>query len=213
MKTITRIFAMLAVISAVIFMDACKAEKGDVGPIGPIGPTGATGATGAAGVGTPGATGATGAAGAKGDTGAKGDKGDKGDTGATGATGATGNANVIQVTYGSKTHTGSDLEYIIPASITKATLDNSAYFVYVSNSGGNTYDLPGWFTGGVNSYRTYNYTPSNSVYVGRISGSGNDIFTKTRIVIIPANDLRNGRRAAVDYTDYEAVKKYYDLKD
>jgi hypothetical protein len=220
MKTITRLLGLACMMAMLIFLDACKAEKGDVGPIGPIGPIGATGANGA--IGTAGATGATGATGtagatgatgATGTTGAKGDKGDKGDTGATGATGATGNANVIQVTYGSKTHTGSDLEYIIPASITKATLDNSAYFVYVSNSGGNTYDLPGWFTGGVNSYRTYNYTPTNSVYVGRISGSGSDVFTKTRIVIIPANDLRNGRRAAVDYTDYEAVKKYYNLPD
>jgi hypothetical protein len=217
MKTTTRIFGMLLMAMAIIFMDACKAEKGDVGPIGPIGPTGAIGATGAVGAtgqnGATGTTGATGATGTTGATGAKGDKGDKGDTGATGATGATGNANVIQVTYGSKTHTGSDLEYIIPASITKATLDNSAYFVYVSNSGGNTYDLPGWFTGGVNSYRTYNYTPSNSVYVGRISGSGSDIFTKTRIVIIPANDLRNGRKAAVDYSDYNAVKAFYNLPD
>ena len=52
MKTITRIFAMLAVMSAVIFMDACKGEKGDVGPAGAAGvagPTGANGAVGAAG--------------------------------------------------------------------------------------------------------------------------------------------------------------------
>ena len=49
MKTITLIFAMLAVMSAVIFMDACKAEKGDVGPAGPAGPTGTTGATVATG--------------------------------------------------------------------------------------------------------------------------------------------------------------------
>jgi hypothetical protein len=187
MKTITRIFAMLAVMSAVIFMDACKAEKGEVGPIG--------------------ATGAVGAVGAVGATGAKGDKGD------TGATGATGNANVVQISYGSKTHTGLDLQYIIPASITKATLDNSAYFVYVSNSGNNTYYLPGWFTGGANSYRTYTYTATNSIFVSRVSGSGSDVFTTTRIIIIPANDLRTGRKATIDYNDYEEVKKYYGLKD
>ena len=57
MKTITRIFGMLAVISAVIFMDACKAEKGEIGPAGPAGPAGPTGTTGAAG-----ATGSTGTA-------------------------------------------------------------------------------------------------------------------------------------------------------
>lgn len=42
MKTIKRIFVMLAVISAVIFMDACKAEKGEVRSIGFIGATGRT---------------------------------------------------------------------------------------------------------------------------------------------------------------------------
>lgn len=57
MKTITRIFAMLAVMSAVIFMDACKAEKGEVGPAGPAGVAGPTGANGAIG-----ATGPTGTA-------------------------------------------------------------------------------------------------------------------------------------------------------
>ena len=52
MKTITRIFAMLAVTTALIFLNACKGEKGDVGPAGTIGiagPTGANGAVGAAG--------------------------------------------------------------------------------------------------------------------------------------------------------------------
>jgi Collagen triple helix repeat (20 copies) len=189
MKTITRIFAMLAVVAAVIFMDACKAEKGEVGPIG--------------------ATGAVGAAGAIGATGAKGDKGD------TGTTGATGNANVVQISYTSRTHTGSDLQYNLPTTITKAIFDNSAYFVYVSNTGGNTYALPGWFTGGSNSYRTYtaNSTTTQSIYIGRVAGTGSDVFTTTRILVIPANDLRTGRKAAVDYSDYEAVKKYYNLKD
>ena len=190
---------MLAVISAVIFMDACKAEKGDIGPIGPIG---STGVAGAAGVGTPGATGA------------KGDKGDKGDTGATGAVGAAGNANVTQISYASRTHTGTELLYNLPATITKAIFDNSAYFVYVSN-GSNTYALPGWFTGGTNSYRTYtaNTTGIQGVYINRVAGSGTDTFVTTRILVIPASDIRTGRRAAIDYTDYNAVKKYYNLPD
>jgi hypothetical protein len=49
MKTITRIFAMLAVMSAVIFMDACKGPAGDVGPAGVAGPIGATGVAGPTG--------------------------------------------------------------------------------------------------------------------------------------------------------------------
>jgi|GEM_PF-4327209 len=35
----------------------------------------------------------------------------------------------------------------------------------------------------------------------------------TKIVIVPANDLRNGRKAAVDYTNYNEVKAYYNLPD
>jgi hypothetical protein len=189
MKTITRLLGLFAVAAMFIFLDACKAEKGEVGPAGATGAVGATGATGA-----------------------KGDKGDKGDTGAVGATG---NANVIQVSYTSRTHTGSDLQYSLPTNITKAIFDNSAYFVYVSNTSGNTYALPGWCTGGSNSYRTYTAISSTiqSIYIGRVAGSGSDIFNTTRIVIVPANDLRTGRKAAVDYTDYEAVKAFYHLKD
>lgn len=53
MNTIKRIFGMLAVMSAVIFMDACKAEKGEVGPAGPAGIAGPTGANGAVGANGP----------------------------------------------------------------------------------------------------------------------------------------------------------------
>lgn len=60
MKTITKILAMLAIVSAMIFMDACKGEKGDVGPAGTTGATGTAGATGATGA--TGQTGATGTA-------------------------------------------------------------------------------------------------------------------------------------------------------
>jgi hypothetical protein len=180
MKTITRIFGMLLMAVAVIFMDACKAEKGEVGPAGPAGPTGPMGATGA-----------------------------------TGSIGATGNANVIQVSYTTRTHTGTELLYNLPASITKAIFDNSAFYVYVSNVNGNTYALPGWFTGGTNSYRTYTAvsTSIQGIYINRVAGSGNDVFDKTKILVIPASDLRNGRKAPVDYSDYNAVKAYYDLKD
>ncbi len=189
MKTITRLLGLASIVAMFIFLDACKGAAGDVGPIGVTGAVGAVGATGT-----------------------KGDKGDKGDTGATGATG---NANVIQISYTSKTHTGLDLQYALPTTITKAIFDNSAYFVYVSNTSGNTYALPGWFTGGANSYRTYTAvsTTTQSIYVGRVAGTGSDVFNTTRILVIPASDLRTGRKAAVDYTDYEAVKKYYNLKD
>jgi hypothetical protein len=194
MKTITRILGFFAVVAMLIFLDACKAEKGEIGPIG-----------------------ATGAVGAVGATGAKGDKGDKGDTGATGATG---NANVIQISYTSRTHVGVDLQYVLPAAITKDIIDKSIVSVYVLASNGNWYVLPGGTVGATYLYRLYLFGPAtgtSSAYVGRTNtttaGSGSDIFTTTRILFIPASTLLNGRKAAVDLSDYEAVKKYYNLRD
>lgn len=188
MKTTIK-FLGTAIIMALILFTSCKGPQGDIGPAG------AAGATGAAG--------------------SQGPKGDKGDTGATGAAGQNGNANVIQISYTTRTHTGIDLQYNLPASITKAIFDNSSYFVYISNTSGNAYSLPGWFTGGANSYRTYTAvsTGTQSIYIGRVAGSGNDVFDKTRIIIIPANDLRTGRKTNLDYSDYEAVKAFYHLKD
>ena len=222
MKTITRILGVALMVAMFIFLDACKAEKGDIGPIGPIGPTGANGANGVIGAtGAIGATGTTGATGATGTTGAKGDKGDKGDTGATGATGVTGNANVIQVTYGSKTYINSNLQYILPAAITKDIVEKSIVSAYVQTSAGGTslwYNIPGATTGAIYTYRLYSETFTtglNNMFIGRVNvaTTGNDTFTTTRILFIPASTLLNGRRAAVDLSDYEAVKKYYNLPD
>jgi hypothetical protein len=175
-----------AILAVFMILQSCsKAADGTIGPQGPAGSAGPQGAAGPAGP--------------------------AGQNGATGPAGQNGNANVIQITYGSRTHTGSALEYTLP-NVTKASLDNSAYFVYVTNADGNRYSLPGWFTGGANAYRTYTYTAA-SIFISRVSGSGSDVFTTTKIVIIPASDLRNGRKAAIDYSDYEAVKAYYNLPD
>ena len=219
MKTITRILGVALTVAMFIFLDACKAEKGDLGPIGPIGPTGANGTNGA--IGATGAIGVTGTTGATGTAGATGVKGDKGDTGATGATGATGNANVIQVSYGSKTYTSGFLQYILPAAITKDIVEKSIVSAYVQTSAGGSalwYNIPGATTGATYTYRLYSETFTtglNNMFIGRVNSAttGNDIFTTTRILFIPASTLLNGRKAAVDLSDYEAVKKYYNLKD
>ena len=184
MKTITRIFAMLAVISAAIFMDACKGEKGDVGPAGTTGAVGAVGATGAIGP-----------------------------TGVIGAVGATGNANVIQYTYATARVTGSEIVYAI-TGMTQTQLNNAIIFVYVQTSLNPTiwYALPGATSGGSNQYRVLLNPTVLNVYVNK-TGTTAETFNTTRVLVIPANDLRTGRKAAVDYSDYEAVKKFYNLPD
>jgi hypothetical protein len=155
------------------------------GEKGDIGPQGANGANGA--------TGAT------------------GQTGATGATGATGTANVLY----------SDWLDLIPnvlpsqqttinaPKITQDILDKGDVRVYlkIPNNNNLVTLLP---------YSTLSY----NIFLGKIviyvSGGNSVINTglKIRYVIIPGGtSIGSGRKAAIDYTDYEAVKAYYDLKE
>ena len=62
--------------------------------------------------------------------------------------------------------------------------------------------LRGWIDG-----------PARQLGIIRESGTNVTSITRTRVVIIPATTILNGRKAAVNYTDYEAVKAYYGLKD
>ena len=168
-----------------------KGDKGDKGD------TGATGATGAKG--DKGDTGSTGAAGATGATGAKGDKGDTGATGATGPKGDkgdTGNANVIQVTFAA-TFVPDVVGrlFTFPAAITTTMLNTSSVNVYVqaSNYPGTWYPIPGFISGNLDNFRTYIDAPPRQVSVIRQSGTTVASITSTRVVIIPANNLINGR--------------------
>ena len=189
MKTITRIFGILAIMAVAIFMDACKGTQGDVGP------QGTTGATGA------GATGAIGATGTTGTTGT---------TGQTGATGATGTAGTSNVFY-------SDWLDLIPnklpsrettitaPKITQNVLDNSDVRVYIkigSLVSALPYaDLSNWLLLGKVIIAVANYSTINT-------------GLKVRYIIIPGGtSIGSGRKASIDYTDYEAVKAYYGLKD
>ncbi|MDZ7898626.1 MAG: collagen-like protein [Arcicella sp.] len=207
MKTITRLLGLFAVVAMFIFLDACKAEKGDIGPIGPIGPIGATGANGANG--TNGATGATGATGA---AGAKGDKGDKGDTGATGT------ANVIYSAWipfsTSSSTTAPQYTFSVP-QITQDIIEKGVVLCFVrTGSTGTTvetFPLPYIFPNGSTGS---NFEIYSSYIVGTIKVRSTFSLSTVgfRYVIIPGG-VPTGRKAAVDYTDYEAVKKYYNLPD
>lgn len=183
-------FSALVLCSSLSFT-GCTGKDGAVGPAGPAGPTGAAGPAGA-----------------------------------TGAAGQTGNANVIQLSYSAKTWAaakGSVQQFVFPANITTAIMNSSALLVYMTDATpNNATPYPWYFIPGI--------VPSNGVehefyYQTTFSGStaGINIYRKvaatatiavsTRIVIIPANDIRNGRKAPVDFSDYNAVKAYYNLKD
>lgn len=173
-----------AILAVFMILQSCtKPANGEVGPQGLTGPQGAAGPAGPAG--------------------------------SQGPAGQNGNANVIQITYGPKTHSGSEINYSL-TGVTQSTLTNSAYFTYVNPGNGLWYSLPGTTSGGTREYRTYVSAAATStplLYISRSTGTGTETFTATRIVIIPASDLRNGRKAAIDYSDYEAVKAYYNLPD
>ncbi len=183
MKTITRLLGLASIVAMFIFLDACKGEKGDVGPIGTTGAVGATGAVGG--------------------------------IGATGATGATGTANVqysdwIPFTL-TGTQTSNGTTNIVLPKITQEVMDKYIIFSYIKFGNSNwVYSLPLSFpsSGGKDETVAVRY------YLGNAMITSNATYSNTsfRYVLVPGG-VPTGRKAAVDYNDYEAVKKFYNLKD
>lgn len=131
-----------------------------------------------------------------------------------GPAGPTGNANVIQLTFGPKTHTGAEIFYSL-TGITQEQLNQSAYFTYVNPTGSFWYALPGTTAGGVKEYRTYvqaQATGTPLLYINRVAGSGSESFTTTRVVIIPASVL-NSARTTINMNNYLEVKNAFNLPD
>jgi Collagen triple helix repeat (20 copies) len=222
MKTFKNLIVNLFLFLTVSSCDKSTADAGLVGPQGAIGPQGAKGDAGAIGPqGVKGDAGAIGPQGAKGDPGVAGANGANGVTGATGATGAkgaTGNSNVTQFKYGSVVYVGNEIAYDL-AGFSENTILNSAIIVYVKYLNSTLWStLPGYSFSG-NQYRiTINTRPDNSpnvpkLYIWRVSGTVNETFQETRILIIPNNTISGARKENINMTDYEAVKRYFKLKD
>ncbi|MFN8431751.1 MAG: collagen-like protein [Spirosomataceae bacterium] len=158
--------------------------------------------------------------------GAVGPAGPQGPAGPAGATGQTGNANVIQISYPAKTWAtakGSAQQFVFPSNVTTAIMNSSAILVYLTDGTPNNTTSYGWYSipGIVPSNGVEHEFYTQTTFAGNTSGiniyrkvaSTSTLAASTRIVIIPANDLRNGRKAAVDFSDYNAVKAYYKLID
>jgi hypothetical protein len=166
-----------------LFMVLQSCSKAADGTVGPAGPVGPAGATGPAGPAGP--------------TGAKGDQG---------------NAEVRQVVYGTRTHTGTSLDFKLTSNFTKEILERSMILVYVKPNS-LWYMLPGFTNGGINNYRIYINADDPTITISRVSGSGSEVWSSVRIIAVPANIVTNGRKAGIDYADYEAVKAAYNLAD
>jgi hypothetical protein len=182
------IFSALVLCSGLLFTNC----EGPAGPMGEVGPTGAAGPTG--------------------------------------ATGQTGNANVIQVSYAARTwpNTAGSQQNFALTNITGQTLSSSAVLAYVGLTNANGAADVNWFMvpnlikagsvdfGEFNSWVFVNPTAAtgNILAIRRESlGTSGVLNAPVRVIIIPANDIRNGRKAPVDFSDYNAVKAYYNLKD
>lgn len=157
-----------------------------------------------------------GLAGCKGPAGDPGPAGGTGATGATGATGPAGTANVTQVTFNTAfAPSGGGRILNLPASIDKATIDKSLVVVYIQNATNTAlwYQIPGLVLTDDFRYYVGTSTTTQSITIIRASGTAVASVSAVRVLIIPAATVVNGRKAAVDYSDYEAVKAYYHLAD
>jgi hypothetical protein len=185
------IFSAFVLCSGLLFTNC----EGPAGPMGEVGPTGAAGLAGPAG-----------------------------------ATGQTGNANVIQFSFAARTwpNTAGGQQNFTLTNVTGQTLSSSAVLAYVGLTNANGAADVNWFMvpnlikagtvdfGEFNSWVFVNPTAAtgNILAIRRESVGTSGILTApVRVIIIPANDIRNGRKAPIDFSDYNAVKAYYNLKD
>ena len=206
MKTISN---FLIISLSVMLFTSCTKE----GPAGPAGPTGAQGVQGA--------TGSIGAQGVQGTTGSTGAQGVQGATGPIGPQGIAGNANVTQYTYDNSFDFGVNLDFNLQVSTTLDTMNRSLWFVYLKYTGGFEYyyALPGVGYNGSSYYRNTFYfnTNANKVIhnITRVNGPG-EVYAGIKIIRIYANNVLVGGRSAVlspgiDFTNYEEVRRYYNL--
>lgn len=190
MKSFSFLLAILVV--SFIFV-ACK---GDVGPEGPKG-----------------ATGDAGTAGAKGDKGVKGDTGDAG---------ANGNAEVLVLNDVGRTiiaGIGAMNRWVIGYDvISRAKAEASAIHVYLklAREPEEWVSIPGsiFFPGG--PHQTFamatRFTPAAvEIEAIRSEGAGVLTYSAAKFIFVPRSVA--ARQATLDYSDYQAVKKLYNLED
>ncbi len=187
MKNLIQSFALLSTICLLFFN--CKGEQGAVGPAGPQGIQGAAGPAG--------------------------------------PQGAIGTANIQQINFTERTHTGiTDLFFGFPAATTVETVEKSLVHVYVKQTvkAANGANVSYWFaipgeTSNGNEYGFYialgSGTAPSGVFLRRVVNyvSGNEKFDAVRVLITPAGVVTNGRKATINWQDYEEVRHVFGLPE
>lgn len=215
MKQISSIFKLVVLLA--VFGSACKGPAGDTGPAGATGAQGPQGAAGAAG-----AVGAVGPAGKDGKDGTSGSSSNITTSAWIGVAPADWDYYPI-----SSTNPALDSTYFevgIPdKNITQNVLDKGAVFVYInqSDTGYSAISpLPLTITGNnpsVINYLPYFETPAGGFLIinfkstkNRKRPAGTIAF---RWVIIKDLTVSNGRLKAINWKDYNEVKRELGLKD
>lgn len=140
-----------------------------------------------------------------------GDVGPAGATGATGAAGAAGTSGVIYSDWTTPTFSSTTFSATITApKLTQEIMDKGSVHVYIK---GTSLVFPLPYTD-IDSLGRVPFHLDFAIGVGRIV-----LFTTApisgipfRYVLIPGG-TSSGRKAAIDFNNYEAVKKEFDLKD
>ncbi|MEJ7644798.1 MAG: collagen-like protein [Chryseolinea sp.] len=144
-----------------------------------------------------------GPAGPIGQTGIRGEKGD------TGEKGETGSANVTSFTFSKISFTNAGKVFELPA-LTAEILEKGLVVAYIRVSGGATwYPLPYEYFG--SKINILSMAPGQITLSINYTGDGVDF----RFVLIPGttNVVMRSMSAAIDLTNYSAVKEYYNLPD
>jgi hypothetical protein len=203
MKAFSSIFKLAIIF--ILFSMACKGPAGDTGPAGPTGLKGDPGAAGATG-----ATGATGAAGKDGATGGS-------------------SSNITSSTWLTVTPNDWDTDkdslffsvFAVEKAITQLVLDKGAVIAYFKGSADKDYILPLPFS---SSTFRISYVPIFDATDGGLMEFDFSAILKTRkpntignlsfrYVIIKDLALIGGRQKAINWKDYEEVKRELNLKD
>jgi len=152
--------------------------------------------------------------GPEGATGPQGPQGVAGPQGPSGPQGQAGNADVRQISFGSQNwaNTAGASVTLTLNGINQEMAEKSAFFTYLKVNS-LMYPVPGEVSS-YGEFRTYLTPAANStMYIKRVTTGVTLTAAAVRVVIIPANVLTNARQAAIDFTDYNAVKEAYNLPD
>ena len=192
-------------LTVVFVLLSCSAEDGEDGAIGPQGPQGEQGPIGA-----------------------QGEQGEQGEQGPPGADGQDGNANIIYSNWIAADWNSIDLPRLKEMNIPVPELDNielrnkTLVQVYLGQHGTNgVYAMPGtgrWS----NTWYSYSFghgtVTLNGIAIVLESTNGVDLTldqyagsrgNEFRYVLIP----ESAQSGKLDYSDYEAVKAFYNLPD